>query len=58
MRVPRRVVRAPGIEPPRSRWAILRLIFSILAALFLSGATVYDPDRSPDGPVSLIGDRA
>lgn len=52
MRVPRRVVRAPGLEPRRSRWAILRLVVSLLAALFLSGATVYDPARSPDRPGS------
>lgn len=53
MRVPRRVVRASLPDPPeRSRWSIVRLVVSILAALFLSGATVYDPTHSPDWPVS------
>lgn len=53
MRVPRRVVRASLPDPPeRSRWPIVRLVVSILAALFLSGATVYDPTHLPESPVS------
>jgi hypothetical protein len=53
MRVPRRIVRASLPESTnRSGWSIVRLVVSILAALFLSGATVYDPTYSPDRPVS------
>lgn len=53
MRVPRRIVRASLPESTnRSGWSIVRLVVSILAALFLSGATVYDPERLPDGLVS------